>query len=171
MPLLLGLLQYAQVLVAVIPGHMVVVAGGYLYGFWGGLLLNLIFVVTASQLGFLLARWVGRPFVHRVANPQQVAHWEQQADRHGLIIFLIAFLLPVMPSDLMNFVAGLSGIHPRRFLAANFFGRLPGVVLLTLLGARGMMLTLQHWLLLGIGALLVAAAGRLASAYLESGGS
>jgi uncharacterized membrane protein YdjX (TVP38/TMEM64 family) len=38
----------------------------------------------------------------------------------------------------MNLVAGLSSISARRFLAASILGRLPGTVLLTLVGAYGL---------------------------------
>jgi uncharacterized membrane protein YdjX (TVP38/TMEM64 family) len=41
----------------------------------------------------------------------------------------------------MNFVAGLSSISWKQFLIANTVGRLPGVLLLTYLGANGLILT------------------------------
>jgi uncharacterized membrane protein YdjX (TVP38/TMEM64 family) len=48
----------------------------------------------------------------------------------------------------MNFVAGLSGIDARRFLVANFVGRFPSAVLLTLIGAYGLELTTTMWALI-----------------------
>jgi uncharacterized membrane protein YdjX (TVP38/TMEM64 family) len=45
----------------------------------------------------------------------------------------------------MNFVAGLSGIDSRRFLVANFFGRLPSAVMLTLIGAYGLEFSNSMW--------------------------
>jgi uncharacterized membrane protein YdjX (TVP38/TMEM64 family) len=50
-------------------------------------------------------------------------------------------MLPVFPADVMNFVAGLSSISWKQFLIANTVGRLPGVLLLTYLGANGLILT------------------------------
>ena len=69
-PLILAALQVLQVIVAFIPGHVFVIAGGYIYGLPWGLIFNIVCVVSASQLGFLLARWFGRPIVNRLAAPE-----------------------------------------------------------------------------------------------------
>lgn len=166
-PLVLAFLQVLQVIVAFIPGHVFVIAGGYIYGLPWGLLFNIFCVVTASQLAFLLARWAGRPIVHRLASPETVAKWEAIAEEQGFLFFTIAFVLPVFPTDVMNFVAGLTGISSRKFLAANFLGRLPSVTLLTLIGSHGLELSNTTWAMI---ALLVAAVyicGRFAIQRIE----
>jgi uncharacterized membrane protein YdjX (TVP38/TMEM64 family) len=137
-PLVLGISHYLQVIIAFIPGHVFVLAGGYLYGFLPGLALNMLFVVTASQLAFFLAKKAGRPLVGKLVDPATLTKWQAIADKRGIIFFTIAFILPVFPSDAMNFVAGLSGMSGRKFLIANFFGRLPSVTLLTFIGAYGL---------------------------------
>ncbi|MCA9954553.1 MAG: TVP38/TMEM64 family protein [Ardenticatenaceae bacterium] len=153
-PLVLAFFQVLQVIVAFIPGHVFVIAGGYIYGLYWGLLFNIVCVVAASQLAFMLARWAGRPLVHHLADEQVIEKWETIAEERGFLFFTIAFVLPVFPTDLMNFVAGLTGISPRKFLAANFLGRLPSVLILTLIGSHGLELSNWMWALL---ALLVAA--------------
>ena len=153
-PLILAFLQVLQVIVAFIPGHVFVIAGGYIYGLPLGLLFNIVCVVAASQLAFLLASWFGRPIVHRLAPKETIEKWETIADKRGFLFFTIAFVLPVFPTDVMNFVAGLSGISAKKFLAANFLGRFPSVLLLTLIGSHGLELSNTAWALL---ALLVAA--------------
>jgi uncharacterized membrane protein YdjX (TVP38/TMEM64 family) len=108
-------------------------------------LFNLAFTVGASQLAYLVARWAGRPIVYRFVDRETVVYWEQIANQKGVLFFTIAFLLPIFPSDAMNFVAGLSGIDARRFLVANFLGRFPSAVMLTLIGAYGLELTPIVW--------------------------
>ena len=61
-PLVLWGAQLLQVFVAFIPGHVVLIAAGYVYGFVLGLIFNVTFTVAASQLAYLFARWAGRPF-------------------------------------------------------------------------------------------------------------
>src|SRR5688572_10521598 len=56
-PLLLSLILVLQVIVAAIPGHILMISGGYVYGFGLGLCLNLAATVAGSQMAFLLARW------------------------------------------------------------------------------------------------------------------
>lgn len=166
-PLVLAALQLLQVIVAFIPGHVFVIAGGYIYGLPLGLLFNITCVVAASQLGFLLARWAGRPLVHRLADRATIEKWETIAEERGFLFFTIVFVLPVFPTDLMNFVAGLTGISSRKFLAANFLGRLPSVVVLTLIGSHGLELSNTVWFLLALGVTAVYLSGRFAILRIE----
>ena len=144
-PLVLWGAQLLQVFFAFIPGHVVLIAAGYVYGFPLGLLFNVSFTVAASQLAYLFARWAGRPLVYRLVDQKTVDYWERVANQKGTIFFTIVFLLPIFPSDAMNFVAGLSGIDSRRFLLANFLGRFPSAVMLTLIGAYGLDLSNTTW--------------------------
>ncbi|GJM41940.1 MAG: TVP38/TMEM64 family protein [Ardenticatenaceae bacterium] len=166
-PLVLAFLQILQVIIAFIPGHVFVIAGGYIYGLPWGLIFNIVCVVSASQLGFLLARWFGRPIVHRLAPEATIKKWETIAEKQGFLFFTIAFVLPVFPTDIMNFVAGLTGISPRKFLAANFLGRLPSVTLLTLIGSHGLELSKTTWALLALLVTAVYIGGRFAILRIE----
>jgi uncharacterized membrane protein YdjX (TVP38/TMEM64 family) len=160
-PLVLWIAQLLQVFIAFIPGHVVLIAAGYVYGFGLGLLFNISFTVAASQLAYLFARWAGRPLVYRLADRETVDYWERVANQKGVLFFTIAFLLPIFPSDAMNFVAGLSGIDSRRFLVANFLGRLPSAVMLTLIGAYGLEFSNSIWGLIILAFVLLFVGGQL----------
>lgn len=134
---LLFIILFAQVIVAAIPGHVFMVAGGYLYGFLPGFLLIHAATVVASQFGYWLARKFGRPVVEKLAPAQILETWTQRAERQGTIFFIFSFILPIFPSDVMNFVAGLSGLSSRKFWVANFTGRLPTSILFALIGSQG----------------------------------
>ena len=134
---LLFIILFAQVIVAAIPGHVFMVAGGYLYGLLPGFLLIHTATVVASQFGYWLARKFGRPVVEKLAPAQVLATWTERAERQGTIFFIFSFILPIFPSDVMNFVAGLSGLSSRKFWVANFVGRLPTSILFALIGAQG----------------------------------
>lgn len=153
-PLLLVSALSVYVVVALIPGQILMVAGGYLYGFSGGLLLNLIGTVGASQLTFLAARRVGRPIVQRLVPAHLLARWSQIVERQGFTFFLFFFWFPVIPGNVMNFVASLSPISFWLFLTASFLGRLPGIALITLIGSHGLELTPHQ-----VGVLAVAGIG------------
>jgi len=134
---LVALFQISQVIVAIIPGHALCVGCGYAYGFPVGFVFNLLMTVGASQVAFTLARRAGHPLVNRLAPAESVDRWNTVAERHGFFFFLTCFLLPVFATDVMNFVAGLSSISGKKFLAASFLGRIPGMLLLTLVGSHG----------------------------------
>ena len=134
---LLFLILALQVLLAAIPGHAFMVAGGYLYGFTLAFIITHVSTVFASQVAYELARRYGRPVVERLAPAQVVDKWTLAAKRQGLVFFFFSFILPIFPSDVMNFVAGLSGLSPRKFLLASGLGRLPTSILFVLIGASG----------------------------------
>ncbi|MCL4266787.1 MAG: TVP38/TMEM64 family protein [Anaerolineae bacterium] len=166
-PLVLGVGHYLQVIIAFIPGHVFVLAGGYLYGFLPGLALNMLFVVTASQFSFFLAKKAGRPLVGKFVDAPTLDKWQSIADKRGITFFTIAFILPVFPSDAMNFVAGLSGMDGRKFLIANFFGRLPSVVLMSFIGAYGLEFSNTVRGLLVVAVVLVYVVGRYVILQIE----
>jgi uncharacterized membrane protein YdjX (TVP38/TMEM64 family) len=159
-PLALAVAQLLQVLIAVIPGHVFLIAAGYVYGFWPGLILNMICIVAASQLGFAIARWEGRPVVDRLADKETLDKWYAIGEKRGFMFFTIAFVLPMFPTDMMNFVAGLTGIRGTQFLAANILGRLPSAIMLTMIGAYGIRFETWHWVAIGIFAAVVYIIGR-----------
>jgi uncharacterized membrane protein YdjX (TVP38/TMEM64 family) len=167
-PLVLGIVQFLQVIIVIIPGHVFLIAAGYVYGFLAGFLMNLVYVVAASQIAFVLARWAGRPLVERVVSEEVLTRWYKIGEERGFIFFLICFLLPVFPTDMMNFVAGLTGISAYSFLAANFLGRLPSVIMLTLIGSHGLEMSPLAWGVMGSIALALYIIGRITLRKVES---
>ncbi|MCB0012886.1 MAG: TVP38/TMEM64 family protein [Anaerolineales bacterium] len=144
--LLIGILLVLQVIVAVIPGHALMVSGGFLFGFGPAFALNLATTVLGSQIAFQISRRSGRPVVERLVAAEQLDKWDRVARNKGTLFFLLSFMIPVFPADVMNYVAGMSALTGRKFFVANFIGRIPGVVLLTLLGSHGFELPLTVWL-------------------------
>lgn len=139
-----------QVFLAIIPGHAFIVAGGYIYGLAVGSMITLASTVIAAQLAFLLTRRFGRPLVDRVAPRQVVDYWQKMAHNQGGVFFFFSFILPIFPNDLMSFVAALGTISPKRFFAANFLGRLPSAIIITLIGSHGIQMPVQYWAMMGV---------------------
>lgn len=167
-PLVLAAAQLIQVLVAVIPGHVFLIAAGYVYGFWPALILNMVCIVAASQLAFALARWMGRPLVERLVDKDILDRWYRIGEKQGFLFFSIAFVLPVFPTDAMNFVGGLSGISGAKFLAASILGRFPSALMLTMIGAYGLEFSRTTWFGIGALAVTVLVLGRIVVARIEA---
>lgn len=140
-PLVFMALIGLQVLVASLPAEPLTVAGAYAYGFVSGFLMSWLVSVAVSQAVFYLARHTGRRVVERFVPANMLDKWTRIAGEKGTIFFLLAFVIPPVPSDIMNYVAGLSAISGRRFFVANFFGRIPTIALFTLVGANGFSIT------------------------------
>ena len=166
-PLVLFMAQMIQVFIAFIPGHVVSISGGYVFGFAWGFIMNLSFTVFASQMAYFLARYAGRPIVYRLADRETVDYWERVANTRGTLFFTIAFLLPIFPSDAMNFVGGLSGISAGKFLFANFFGRMPSAIMLTMIGAYGTEFSNVAWAIIVLIFVVVLIAGNYGARWIR----
>jgi 1-acyl-sn-glycerol-3-phosphate acyltransferase len=119
----------------------ILLAGAYAYGFVRGFLMNWLVTVAVTQAVFFLARHAGRPVVERFVSAKLLDKWTRTAGEKGTIFFLLAFVIPPIPSDIMVYVAGLTAIDGRRFFVANFFGRFPMIALFSLVGASGFSIT------------------------------
>jgi len=160
-PLLLAVIMVLQVIVAAIPGHALMVGGSYVYGFWPAFCLSLTTTVVGSQIAFWMARRAGRPLIEKLAPVDLLNKWYDVSAEKGLLFFLFAFMLPIFPADIMNYIAGLSSLSPRRFFVANLFGRLPGVVVLTAVGAYGFQLSLNAWIGIAVAGVVMLGAWRI----------
>jgi len=140
-PLVLMGLIGLQVLIPSLPAEPPMIAGAYAYGITAGFLMSWLVSVAVSQGVFYLARYAGRPVVERFVPARLLDKWTRSAGEKGTAFFLLAFVIPPIPSDILIYVAGLSAIDGRRFFVANFFGRMPMIVLLSLVGANGFSIT------------------------------
>ena len=143
-PVVLFFLLIAQVFVAIIPGHALMVTAGYVYGKLG-LLVTLSSTILGSQIAFLIARKHGRSLIYRLASPDVIERWDKIAKHQGILFYFFSFVLPIFPSDLMCYVAGLCTISPRCFFIANVLGRTCCAVFITLIGIYGMNPPVQFW--------------------------
>jgi uncharacterized membrane protein YdjX (TVP38/TMEM64 family) len=140
-PLVLVGMVGLQILIPSLPSQPPIIASAYVYGFVSGFLMSWLGIVVFTQAVFSFARYACRPVVEWFVPDRLLQKWTRKADEKGAMFFFLAFVLPPIPSDLMVYVAGLSAIDQRRFLLANVFGRLPLVVLFSLVGANGFRFT------------------------------
>ena len=131
------LIQILQVVIAFIPGEPVELAGGMLYGTFGGLALCLCGILIGSSLIFAAVRRFGQPLVDRFTSPEAAGKYAFLTDARKLdtLIFLM-FLIPGTPKDTLNYLCPLTPISPARFLILSTFARLPSVISSTFAGAN-----------------------------------
>jgi uncharacterized membrane protein YdjX (TVP38/TMEM64 family) len=122
-------LQVLQVVVFVIPGELVQVAGGYAFGFWLGSLYSLVGITLGSLVNFLAGRYLGRPFVESLFDRERIEKIEAATGSgRAAAGFFLLFVIPGIPKDLLCYVAGVSKIAFPSFLAVSMGGRLPGIL-------------------------------------------
>lgn len=134
-----------QVFLAFIPGQVLMVACGYLYGFWGGFFISWLSLVAGGELAFLLARKHGRPFAEKWIAPNVLSRWDKAARGQGFAFFFIMLVMPLVPNDAMCYIAGLGTISHRQFAKANLLGRGMACLVTSAAGALGGNLSPQGW--------------------------
>ncbi len=128
--------QVFQVVVAAVPGELVQLAGGYLFGtFWGAVFL-VSGVIIGSLVAFFAARLLGFRLVKTFVSAPKLAKLLRlvSGTKSELVIFTL-FLLPGLPKDVLTYIAGLTPVNPWRFLALAILGRLPALVVSCYIGA------------------------------------
>lgn len=128
---LLGL-QLVQIIIAFIPGEVVQVAAGIIYGPWLGALVILIGCVISSAIVFALVHWLGAPFVQDMVSEKNMAKFEafRKSGKLNMIVFIL-FLIPGLPKDVFTYLVPLTNMRMRTFLIISNGARIPGIVVST----------------------------------------
>lgn len=135
-PLVFVLLQAAQVVVAPIPGQVLALAAGYLFGPVLGTAVSVVGATIGSYVAFRLSRHYGRSYVERVVRPGVIEEFDAVVAERGLTTLFLVFLVPGLPDDVVCFVAGLTDLDLRKMTAVSFVGRIPGYFLVALSGGE-----------------------------------
>ncbi len=125
----------AQILVALIPGEPLEIAGGYAFGAGGGTLLCLAAATIGSVMVFALVRKFGVKLfeVFFPIEKLRSLRFLRESKRRDLL-FLIVFMIPGTPKDLLCYFAGLTDIRFGVWLIICSLGRLPSIITSTLGG-------------------------------------
>ena len=145
-PLVTVALNALQVLLAPVPGYVIGLANGYLFGIWLGTAYSMLGLLIGSAIAMFLGRVFGRPLVERLIKPETLSRWDQIADRRGPVFFFLVFLVPGLPDDVASFIVGLSTLGIPRMVVLALLGRLPGVVVSSWIGANVVDLPLLAWI-------------------------
>ena len=133
---LVFMLIYALAAVLFLPGSVMTLAGGALFGPWLGTLYNLTGATLGAGLAFLVARHLAADWVASKTGgrmKQLVDGVEQEGWR------FVAFtrLVPLFPFNLLNYALGLTQIRFWHYLLATYICMLPGAMAYTWLGYAG----------------------------------
>jgi len=123
------ILGYAAAVVAFVPGSVLTLAAGAIFGLVKGTIYVFVAAVLGSAAAFLVARHLARAAVERriTQNPRFVAIDRAVAAEGRKIVFLLR-LSPVFPFTLLNYLLGLTRVGFADYLVASV-GMIPGTLL------------------------------------------
>ena len=126
---------YIAVVAFSLPGATILtLAGGFVFGtLWGG-----IYAVTGATIGaiavFLAARTAFGDALRARAG-SAIDRMEGGFRRNALSYLLVLRLIPIFPFFLVNLVPALLGVALPTYVAATFFGIMPGTFVYASVGA------------------------------------
>ncbi len=137
------ILGYAIATVAFIPGSLLTLAAGAIFGLLGGTLYVFIGATIGANAAFLIARHLARgPIETRLTGRPKFQAIDRAVARQGLKIVTLLRLSPIFPFNLLNYALGLTRVRLRDYLIACV-AMLPGTFLYVYYGrAIGSLATL-----------------------------
>lgn len=133
-PVVFGLI-YIVATVCLVPGSLLTLAGGAVFGLGVGFVTVSISSVIGAGLAFLIARYLARSKVERLAaaNPKFKAI-DQAISEGGWKIVALLRLSPAIPFNLQNYLYGLTDIRFWPYFITSWIAMIPGVFMYVYLG-------------------------------------
>lgn len=130
------MLVYAAATVLFLPGSVLTLAGGALFGPVLGTFYNLTGATIGASLAFLVARYLASDWVEDKAQGR-VKQLVNGVEREGWRFVAFTRLVPLFPFNLLNYALGLTRIRFLHYLLTTYIFMLPGAFAYTYLGYAG----------------------------------
>ncbi len=120
---------YAVAVVGFVPGSVLTLAAGAIFGVLEGTLYVFLAAVLGSAGAFLVARYLARQAVERkLEGDQRFAAIDRAVGAQGRKIVFLLRLSPIFPFNLLNYALGLTRVRLADYLVASL-GMIPGTLL------------------------------------------
>lgn len=133
---LVFLLLYVVACVLLLPGSVLTLGAGAVFGVTRGIVIVWIAATLGATAAFLVGRYLVRGWVARniAANPKLQA-LDATVTREGWMIVVLMRLSPVIPFNLLNYAFGATRVSLRDYVLASAVGMLPGTAMYVYLGS------------------------------------
>ncbi|MGI6192759.1 MAG: TVP38/TMEM64 family protein [Christensenellales bacterium] len=130
-------IQIAQVVTIIVPGEVLNVCGGFIYGIPLGFLLSWIGIMAGSVIAFFLSRTLGRDLISKIIPEKQIKKVEELLNStKGTVGLFVICMIPFISKDTLIYVAGLTPVKPARMLTIYGLTRIPGNLIWVSVGAN-----------------------------------
>jgi uncharacterized membrane protein YdjX (TVP38/TMEM64 family) len=127
---------YVLAAVLVVPGSILTLVAGYLFGLPLGVALTSAGSVLGAAAAFVVGRFVARDWVaRRVAKWRSFGALDAAIGHDGFAIVLLARLSPLIPYNLLNYGLSITAARFWDYVLATWIGMLPVIVLYVYTGS------------------------------------
>lgn len=129
--------QMLQTVIAPIPGEVIQIAGGYIYGVPLGMIYTNIGFLLGAIIAFYFTRFIGTHFIEKLVKKEKFK-WimDIMDNKKFTIILFVIFLVPGIPKDFLLYVAGLTPIKPLKFFGIILVARFPSLLASVSIGSN-----------------------------------
>lgn len=126
---------FVQTWIPIFPFVLIAGANMLVFGVIEGITINFGMACLAAVTSFLFARYYGHDWVSaKLARYPSIQVFNDRLEQKSFRYILIGRLIPIIPSSVINFGAGMSKIQFRPFLFATLIGKFPIIVLESFMG-------------------------------------
>jgi len=164
---------YVVATVAFVPGSILTLAAGAIFGLVRGTVYVLIGATLGAAAAFLVARYAARPMVERkLAGNERFQRIDRIIEQQGGKMVVLMRLSPLLPFNALNYALGISKVRFLSYLLGSV-GMIPGTLLyvyygklagdLTALGGREVERGPEYYLFLALGLIATIAVAVIAA--------
>lgn len=133
---LVFIVLYTLATVLFLPGSVITLAGGVLFGPVLGTFYSLTGATLGAALAFLISRYIASGWIADKAGGK-VRQLINGVESEGWRFVAFVRLVPLFPFNLLNYALGLTRIRFLHYLVATYIFMLPGAFAYTYLGYAG----------------------------------
>lgn len=120
-PIALVVFIILQMFLIIFPSWLPIIVGVMAYGFWWGILINLIGVGIASTIGYFIGGKLKSIFFSK-KKLKKMDFWISNYGFGTVILFRIS---PFFSNDGISFIAGIFRMDYKKFMLATYCGMIP----------------------------------------------
>jgi uncharacterized membrane protein YdjX (TVP38/TMEM64 family) len=129
------IILYIIATVAFLPGSLLTLGGGVVFG----VVLGSVYVFIGATVGavgaFLVGRYIARGWItKKIEGNQKFKAIDQAVAKEGLKIVLLTRLSPIFPFNLLNYAYGLTGVSLKDYFMGSV-GMIPGTIMYVYIGS------------------------------------
>jgi len=118
-----------------IPGSLLTLKGGCLFGLFWGAVYVLIAATVGATLAFLIGRYLSRNWVlQQIEKYPKFTAINQAVAKEGWKIVLLTRLSPIFPFNLLNYAFGVTQISLKDYMLGSL-GIVPGTIMYVYIGS------------------------------------
>ncbi|MGB3654579.1 MAG: TVP38/TMEM64 family protein [Rivularia sp. (in: cyanobacteria)] len=118
-----------------IPGSLLTLKGGCLFGFLWGSVYVLIAAIIGATFAFLVGRFISRDWVYQqIGNKPKFQAIDKAVAKNGFKIVFLTRLSPIFPFNLLNYAFGITQVSLKDYILGSI-GMIPGTAMYVYMGS------------------------------------